>query len=195
MIAAFAEAIGDLALPCSLTLVIPGVAASLSARSNPLAVALSSAVGMTAIGWLRITGQIASQPTVWVAVGAGLLVLVGFGALHATGTRTAQRSTAGAVVGGSAAAIWTPCVGEELGAILNRGVDDPIGVLLPFAGFIVGISTVAVAVALARIAFEPAARLTRAMSMVGTVAGAGIALLLASGVYSDVVARLVIWSL
>jgi hypothetical protein len=195
VIAAFAEAIGDLALPCTLTLVIPGVAASLSARSNPLAVALSSAVGMTAIGWLRITGQIASQPTVWVAVGVGLLVLVGFGALHATETRPAQRSTAGAVVGGSAAAIWTPCVGEELGAILNRGVDDPIGVLLPFVAFIVGISTVAIAVALARIAFEPPARLTRAMSMVGTVAGAGIALLLASGVYSDVVARLVIWSL
>lgn len=195
MIAAFAEAIGDLALPCSLTLVVPGVAASLAARSDAVVVALSAFGGMAAIGWLRVTGQIPASMTVWAAAGVGLLVLISFGALYRVGTRTAQRVTAGSFVGAAAAAIWTPCVGEELGVILSRGLDDPLGVVLPFVAFIAGISLVAVAVALARVALEPPERVSKVLTLIGTVVGMAVALLLGSGFYTDVVALLVIWSL
>ena len=195
MIAAFVEAINDLTLPCSLTLLIPGVAASLAARARAVAVALSAFGGMAAIGWLRVTDQIPANLTVWVAAGVGFLVLISFGALYSPRTRTAQRVTAGAVIGAAAAAIWTPCVGEELGVILNTGPDDPLGVLLPFIAFVAGINLVALAIALARVALEPPARVSKVLSITGTAAGVAVALLLGSGLYSDVVARLVIWSL
>lgn len=144
MISAFVEAVGDLALPCSLTLVVPGVAASLSTRANPLAVALAASGGVAVVGWLRITGQVPPRLTTWAAIGVGVLVLISFASLFMTSTRPGQRVTAGAVIGVAAASIWTPCVGPQLGVIL-------IGVL--------------------------------------------IAVLLCSGLYSEVVTRLVIWSL
>lgn len=195
MISAFMEAVTDLALPCSLTLVVPGVAAALATRANPLAVALSTFGAMTVIGWLRLTGQVPSHLNTWMAVAVGALMLVSFASLSITSTRVGQRATAGAVIGAAAVSIWTPCVGEELGAILNLGPDDPLGVLLPFAAFVAGVSLVSVGAALGRIAFEPSARLSRSVSALGTAVGIVVALLLGSGLYSDVVAQLVIWSL
>ena len=195
MIAAFVEAVTDLALPCSLTLLVPGVAASLSTRSHSLAVAMSTYEAATIVGWLRLTEQIPARLGTWVSLAVGVLVLISFGSLFASSTRTGQRVTAGAVIGVAAASIWTPCVGEELGTILNRGPDDPLGVLLPFAAFVGGISLVSIAVALARVVFQLPERLSRALSVVATSVGAAFALLLASGLYTDVVAQLVFWSL
>ena len=195
MIGAFAEAVNDLALPCSLTLVVPGVAASLATRANPLAVALSSYGAMTVTGWLRITERVPAQLSTWVALTFGLLMLVAFGSLFASSTRPGQRVTAGVVIGVTAASIWTPCVGEHLGSVLSRGPDDPLGVALPFAAFIAGISVVSISVALARVAFQPLERVSKPVSVVATTVGAVVALLVASGQYTDVVARLVIWSL
>lgn len=195
MIAAFVEAVTDLALPCSLTLLVPGVAASLSTRSHPLAVALSTYGAVTVVGWLRLTEQIPARLGTWVALAVGVLVLISFGSLFGSSTRLGQRVTAGAVIGVAAASIWTPCVGEELGTILNRGPDDPLGVLLPFAAFVAGISLVSIAVALARVVFQPPERLSSILSVVATSVGAAFALLLASGLYTDVVAQLVFWSL
>ncbi len=195
MIDAFAEAVRDLALPCSLTLVIPGVAASLSARSNPLAVATSTFAGTAVVGWLRISGQIPSSLTWWSSMGVGILVLVAYGALFARATRPGQRVTAGLVVGASAASIWTPCVGEQLGSILNRAPEDAVGVALPFIAFIAGISIVAIAVALARVGFDPPESVSTFLSRIGVAMGLAIAVLIGSGLYSNVVAQLVTWSL
>ena len=86
-------------------------------------------------------------------------------------------------------------MGEELGVILNQGPDDPLSVILPFIAFIAGISLVAVAIALARVALEPPERVSKVLTLIGTLTGVAVALLLGSGLYTDVVARLVIWSL
>lgn len=195
MIAAFVEAVGDLALPCSLTLVIPTVAATLTSRSNPLAVALSASAGVFVVGWLRITGQIGAFDTAWVAIALAVLTLIAFGALVRTATRPSQRVTAAAVIGGVAASIWTPCVGVELGVILTQGPDDPLGVAMPFAAFITGIGVAAIAAGLGLIAFQPPYRVSRALNVIGALVGTAIAFLLGTGLYADVVATLVTWSL
>lgn len=194
MMEPFFEAVRDLLLPCSLTLVIPGVSAALATKRDPLPVAAAGFVGIAAVGWLRSTGQVGGAPEGLIAFALGLLTVIAFGALWFDETGTGQRVTAGLVIGVTSAAIWAPCVGEELGVILNNGPDNPFGVLVPFVLFAAGLALPSVGVALSRIGFNLPKALTRAVSMIGTAIGVVIGLLLATGLYSEVVTRLAIAS-
>ena len=195
MIAIFAEAVRDLLLPCSLTLVVPGVAAVLAARRNPLPVYGGTLFGSVVIAWMRISEQIPARlvaPWIWVL---GTAVVVSFGALRLDQTRLAQRVTAAVVVGGAASWIWTPCVGSELGVLLNRAPADPLGTLVPFSTFVFGLSSVALVVALAREAAQLPERFETWVSRVSTVIGWIIGVAIATGWYLEMVAQLVNWSL
>lgn len=195
MIDPFLEAVRDLLLPCSLALVIPGVSAALATKRDPLAVVAAGFVGMATVGWLRSTGQIGGAPDGLIALGLGSLTVVAYGALWFDGTRTGQRVTAGLALGAASAAIWAPCVGEELGLILNTGPDDPLGVVFPFVLFAAGIILPAAAVAVARVGFRPRESISRIGAVIGTAVGVVIGLLVATGLYAEVVARLAIASL
>lgn len=195
MIAIFAEAIRDLLLPCSLTVVVPGLAAVLSARRDPLPVYAGTLFGSVVIAWMRISEQIASRlmaPWIWIL---GTAVIISFGALRIAETRRAQRVTAAVVIGGAASWIWTPCVGSELGELLGTAPADPLGTLIPFSAFMFGLSTVALVVALVRQIAPLPTQFENWVSRVGTIIGWIIGVAIATGWYLEVVARLVTWSL
>ena len=80
--------------------------------------------------WVAVSGWLA--PPVWVA---GVALLAGAVIWWQKGSNVVQ---AGAV-GVGAAWAWQPCVGEELGQVLNTAQTDPFAALPGLTGFMVGL--------------------------------------------------------
>ncbi len=80
--------------------------------------------------WIAVSGWFA--PPVWVA---GVALLAGAVVWWRSGPAVVQ---AGAV-GVGAAWAWQPCVGEELGQVLNTAQHDPFSALPGLAAFILGL--------------------------------------------------------
>lgn len=110
-------------------LFVPGVVAILAGRARwpvVMAAVLATLAGM----WWRAAGNGAIDGP-WSNV---LGLLLG-GGLLAGWRRPRLMPVVGAVFGIAGALWWQPCVGRELGDILTRGVDDPVGIGPALAAF------------------------------------------------------------
>lgn len=124
MINSLIEGVDSLRLPCSWILLIPGTAVILfGRRRTPLVVAGFAVVAMV-IAWLRFAGW-------WFATPQGGVQIVLGAAIIASAT-VAWRNDSGltdllasGVAGLAAAWTWIPCVGPELGEILNGSRTAP----------------------------------------------------------------------
>ena len=131
MIVPLFEGIAQSLLPCSWVVVLPAVALSVSTKRIRVMGVFTIAVMLGS--WIAVSGWFA--PPVWVA---GVALLAGAVIWWRSGSTVVQ---AGAV-GVGAAWAWQPCVGEELGQVLNTAQHDPLSALPGLAGFMLGLALV-----------------------------------------------------
>lgn len=204
MLAPFAEAVRATTQPCTFLLVVPCIVAVVAARATweALAAVLSGAI----VGgwwfaanrfvldgwWLRASALVVGLAL--VAVVAGTVVGDDRSAWRAPRERRARAFGAGALAV-AATQWWRPCVGEELGAILNAAPSAPIGQLPAMAAYMLGAMVPVALVVLAIRAIEPSASATGALSIAASAVGLVIAGALVLGRHDDVVVTLTRWTL
>jgi len=124
MLELFAEGVDSLRLPCSYVVLAPLIGLSLFAWRRSGIVVAAFACATALLVWLRFAGW-------WFAAPGGVLqVVLGVGliALAVLAFRIDLASTdalLGASAGIVAAWSWIPCVGPELGSLINRVGDAP----------------------------------------------------------------------
>ncbi|MDJ0768087.1 MAG: hypothetical protein QNJ12_04805 [Ilumatobacter sp.] len=195
----FAEAVRATTQPCTFLLIAPATIAVVTARSRWQALAAVVVAGVVG-GWLlagnwyvldgwalRVSG---------IAVIALLAVLV-WGPrsrverLHDQRTQTALAG----VVTFVATLWWRPCVGVELGDILNGAQDGIGGQLIPMSAYMLGAMVPVAGVALIHRVVEPSDRVVFGAAVVAFAVGAVVAGSIALGQHDDVVVTLTRWTL
>ena len=195
----FAEAVRATFQPCTFLLIVPTLAAVIAAGArwqSLVGAATAAVVG----GWVLADNQILLDGA-WLRLSA----LVAIGLLVVLASRTVRHTIPGVgrrldhawaqagVVGlltFMATMWWRPCVGEELGVILNGAQVGVAGQLLPMAAYMLGALVPVAAVVAARYAIEPSERLVVPVSWVFAVIGIVIAGSLAAGQHDEVVVAL-----
>lgn len=194
--ALFLEGVDAVAQPCTLPLLVFSVAFVVAAaREAPIA-AVAFLGGAAVMAWARFAGvttlDLAEDHFL---VGGGLVVAAAtLTGLAPEGVQRRPLVASGSFVGGAlAAALWRPCVGASLGALLNDAPQRGIASLPSFALYILGAGLLVVAVGLLPIAVAPLGRLVdrRAVSLAGVVIGIGLGVVLALGWWGGVVDELV----
>lgn len=137
MIDLLAEGIESLKFACSLVLLIPALGVVLLGRRRILLVP-AWIVAVTLIAWLRFTGWWTPLPSGLghVFAGIGLVALVTL-----AWKRNEIATDLAATIGVAFIAGWTwiPCVGSELGGILNNARAEPWAELAPTFVFLLGL--------------------------------------------------------
>lgn len=132
-----AEGVESLKLACSLVLLIPALGIVLFGRRRVWLVA-TWIVTVTVVAWLRFAGWFTALPSGTFHVAAGLLLVVLAGVAWKRDELAADLA-ATVTVGFLATWTWVPCVGRELGAILNRARFEPWPQLWPTLVYFVGL--------------------------------------------------------
>ncbi len=132
-----AEGIESIKLACSLVLLIPAVGIALMGRRRIWLVP-AWILTVSLIAWLRFTGWWTPLPSGvgHVVVGLGLLALTVLA--WRTNTMISDLATT-AVVAFLAGWTWIPCVGRELGDVLNNARAEPWSELVPTFVYMLGI--------------------------------------------------------
>lgn len=195
MLSLLIEGFGSAWLPCSLVLVVPGVATVLAGRRYAGPAAGSYAVGTAVLSWLRFAdvgaGWPVLVPAVALALAAVLLVIptsVPPGPAAVIG---------GALAGGAAAELWEPCVGVEFGTLLNGLPDDGVGGLPVLAIYLLGVLA-PIGGVMGLLKLLPPGLVEAASGTLAVVGGAALAVMAiatAIGLHDEVVAQLFVWSL
>ncbi|MEM7091575.1 MAG: hypothetical protein AAF567_01125 [Actinomycetota bacterium] len=134
----FAEGIESIRLACSLVLLIPALGIVLFGRRRRVLVPTWIAT-MTLVAWLRFVGWWELEPSGFLHVLAGIVLLgLAIAAWQRDDTATDVATTALAAT--IAAWTWVPCVGRHLGEILNAARAEPWRQLPPTVAFMVGLS-------------------------------------------------------
>jgi len=105
-------------LPCSLILLVPGVAIAFASRAAFIPAVVSFAVAVSALSWVRFSARGGGfHPVVLaIAIIVGVLLL-----LLPLKVRLDWLSvTAGLLVGAASSELWKPCVGSEFGLLLTE---------------------------------------------------------------------------
>lgn len=200
----FAEAVRATIQPCTFLLIVPTLAAVVAAGARWQALVAATIAGVTG-GWVLADNRVLLDGA-WLRVSAvvsiGLLVVL----VLATGPWSppvidrhlggawARAAVAGALTF-AATMWWRPCVGEELGVILNGAQDGLAGELLPMAAYMLGALVPVAVVVAVRYAAEPSQRLVVATGWMFAAIGVVVAGSLAAGQHDDVVVTLTRWTL
>ncbi len=102
-------------------------------------------------------------------------------------------SAAGAaVVGGIAALLWLPCVGDEYGTLLGRAETETWALFLPNLAYTVGLNLPLIIVAALPLVVRRLVPLrdSTGAALVGVLTGSAIAVTMALGAYNDLVGEL-----
>ena len=180
VVGAFAEALRATFQPCTFLLIVPTLTAVVAGRARWQALAAAVLAGVVG-GWILVDnrwildGWLLRAAAAAVIGGLALLVAPGLRSrLPGAGTRLdgawAQASVVGAVTL-VASMWWRPCVGEELGTILN-GAQHGIGEqLVPMAAYMLGALTPVAMVVAIRYALDPPDRWLRPVTWVAASVG------------------------
>lgn len=133
----FFEGIESVKLACSLVLLIPALGVALMGRRRAWLIP-AWIISVSLIAWLRFTGWFTPLASGFghVLAGIGLVALAVF-----AWRRDSLTTDLGATVGVAFLAGWTwiPCVGSELGEILNNARREPWVELVPTFLYLAGL--------------------------------------------------------
>jgi len=191
MLELLAEGIESLRLPCSYVLLAPAIGVALFARRRSGITIGAYVLAAALISWLRFAGWWFEAPSgpIQVLSGAAIIVVcvVAFRNDH-----YAADVVLGGVTGTVAVWSWIPCVGPELGGLLNRVGDSPWANAAGTAAFIIGLLAPFVILAAAEAAFPRLSDLLdrEAIRMAGAVVVLTVGLLLMVTLFDDVASEL-----
>lgn len=191
MIAAFAEGVESAVLPCSLALILPGAVVTLAGR-GVWTIPVGYAAGVAVAVWAKVAGIVTLEASGSAALAAGLLL--GGGAVIAFRHPHRWGWVAGASAGIVAAAVWRPCVGAELGSILNSAPEDPVGVAPGLAAYLAGLLLLVAAIAVVTHVVDSTRPWVRSIATGAVALGVGMGLLVAAGLHHDATGLLFRWS-
>ena len=154
----FAEGIESLKLACTLFLLIPALGVALMGRRRIWLVP-TWIITVSLIAWLRFTGWFTPLASGFGHVAVGI-VLLGLAALAWRRNDLATDIAATAAVAFLAGWTWVPCVGRELGEILNNARAEPWAEALPTFLYILGLSIPLVLIAALEVAWPKFTELT-----------------------------------
>lgn len=189
-----AEGFQSALLPCSLILLVPGLAVALTSRAAFIPATASFTVAAIALSWARFSDRGGGFHPIVLAVAFALAAIILLVPLKVRLDVLAV--AAGLLAGAASAELWRPCVGSEFGQLLNE---------LPNRGYsglaLITVYLVCVLAPLIGLAavhhLIPEWLLERAepiWAIVGGVALAVMAFATAIGLHEDFISRLYLWS-
>ena len=189
----FLEGVGSIGIACTLAMLVPGAALVLVARKARLTVALCYLLGATLLTWARAAGHWdveLSGVAVYVAaaLAAGVFVL----GWRAPGPVSLPATASGVLGGALAGWLWQPCVGPELGDILNNADTEAARTLGLMLVYMAGALLPAVLLAVLPHALPGTRRFLDRLPVAaaGGAVGAAYAITLAAGRYDDLIGEL-----
>lgn len=181
--------------PCSLVLLVPGVAAAVTARQESAAALIGYVTTTIVVGWLRFSGQLddLAVPIVAMAfaLAAALLVVPLIRRINLVS------AAGGGVAGVAAASLWEPCVGEEFGTVLTELPDRGLVGLGLMTIYLIGVMVpLGIVGAVLHLIPNPVLLPARPFMMIlgGGVFGI-LAIATATGFIDSVISQLVSWTL
>ncbi|MCQ3814382.1 MAG: hypothetical protein KTU85_08195 [Acidimicrobiia bacterium] len=121
MTATFFEGVGVISQACTLVVLLPGVALTLVSHKGRLTVALCYTVFAALLMWAQAAQHWSIASRGAIVVPLGVLIVASFVAARSAQQANQRRLIAAGVVGGAIAGwMWLPCVGTQLGEILNN---------------------------------------------------------------------------
>ena len=185
------EGIRSMAQPCTLALIVPGLAVVLTAQRTAPWAAAGYLIGAAVMSWMRMIGWLTPPDE------SALMALLVLGGIALIWWQTNQRNgiwsaVGAAVVGGIAALLWLPCVGERYGTLLQRGETETWALFVPNLAYIVGLTLILIVIAALPLVVRQLVpiRDSTGAALVGVLIGSAIAVTMALGAYSDVVGEL-----
>ncbi len=132
-------------LPCTLILLVTGVAVGLTARETAIPAMVSFWLSVLVFSWTRFSGRGAG----WHALIAAVALIVAVVILFLPPIRRLDlvAVVAGALVGFAAAELWLPCVGEQFGRLLMELPQRELSGVVLMAIFLAGALSPVVALA------------------------------------------------
>jgi cytochrome c biogenesis protein CcdA len=182
MIGAFFEGITQSLLPCSWILLLPAVAVGFT-RPRPSVVG-SLFFSTFLFAWLAVSGFLVIPVSV-----AGLLMV----GAAANGWFRSLDIWSAALAGAAVSSAWQPCVGPQLGEVLNQAQLDPFGAAAGLAAFILGVYLVGLLVgwALSRLL---RGRYVKRIERTGAVVLGFTGIAMTIGIYQTIASTLAGWS-
>ena len=195
MLQLLAEGLESAWLPCSLILLVPGIAAVLAAREELLFAGAGFALANLVLGWLRFSNRAGDWPLGVAAIALITATVVFF--VPVIRQKHVSATVGGLFAGGAAAELWEPCVGSEFGQLLGELPDRGVSGLALMAAYVLGLLAPVVGIA-AIVKVFPESVLDRARGSLGIAGGAVLAAMAVStavGLHDDIVSKLIQWSL
>lgn len=165
----------------------------LAARARRSLVLGGVLTAMWFVGWMKAADWLPALPEGPTAAAIGLsFVAAGWGAWQLRGGLSGWAS--GLVAGGLATWLWVPCVGKQLGTILNAAPESPASQLIPMGLFVVGLSTPLLVVGLLPVVFRSLVHIERPLANIAVALVLFVGVSMMFGWYDDVVIQLNRWS-
>ncbi|MDH3306614.1 MAG: hypothetical protein OEO77_03730 [Acidimicrobiia bacterium] len=181
-------------LPCTLVLLVTGIAVGMTARETAIPAMVSFSLSVLVFSWTRFSDRGAGWHTLIAAIALIAAVVILF--LPPIRRLDLVAIAAGVLVGFAAAELWLPCVGEQFGRLLMQLPERGLSGVALMAIFLTG--TLSPVLALAAIHhLTPDWILERVepiWSVVGGFLLSGLAVATAVGYHETVLGWLFEWS-
>ncbi|MDE0699814.1 MAG: hypothetical protein F4Y27_12080 [Acidimicrobiaceae bacterium] len=189
----FFEGVEAITQACTLALLLPGLAMVLVARRGRLTLAVCYTVFAAVLMWAQAAQHWSFVSRGAIVVVLGVLVAATFVAARSAQRADQRRLIAAGVVGGALAGwMWLPCVGTQLGDILNNATTQGPRTLVLMIVYTIGALLPVLLIALLSHALPASEKFLnhRAVAVVGLGFGALYAITVAIGRYDDLVGEL-----
>jgi cytochrome c biogenesis protein CcdA len=184
------EALTTALFPCSLVLLVPGLAIAAGSRHRSATATGAFLVGLFASSWLRFSGT----TDVWPSLVTGSVFLLASLAVSTDDRWSPALALggAGAAAGAASGTLWRPCVGTEFGEVLNQSPSSGASGGFSLGVYILGVIAPVIAL-VALVNAVPAPWIVRSSKQLkrfgsGALALLGIALI--AGLEDRVISRL-----
>ncbi len=191
--ATFVEGVEAITQACTLVVLLPGLAMVLVARRGRLTLALGYTVFAAVLMWSQAAGHWSIVSRGAIVVPLGILVAATFVAARSAERADQRRLIGAGVIGGALAGwMWLPCVGTQLGDILNNATSQGLRTLALMLVYTVGALLPMLLLALLSHAVPASEKILnhRALGVIGMGFGALYAITVAIGRYDDLVGEL-----